>query len=723
MSFYQILTRRAQGQADSVAYQFLSGEGGQPEAISYHSLLQAVDQVVAATHDKIMAGDRVVITMPSCKEFVVAFLACQALGAVAVPAPPPGRKRINERLLGIVEDCAPRAIFVVSGDGTANGASAEDDGGDQLKDCELFEIDRLIGETSVTPENLAREVATDDIAFLQYTSGSTGVPKGVAVTHGNLHHNTEIIVSQLDRSIDNVGLSWLPMFHDMGLVGGMLCPLQLGFPVTIMPPAMFLMRPVMWLELIGRLGVTVTVCPNFALDLCAEKVTPEALENLDLSSLTMMLCGAEPIQAETLARFSRVFEPAGFNPDALSPAYGLAETTLMVSCTPARTPHTANQFSAEALSVVGQVGAASVLAEARSGSTTVVGCGELQLDVAVVHPDHRRRLQANTIGEIWVTGDSVAKGYWQRPDLSRQVFENRLVDDEDQRSYLATGDLGFVAEGQLYVTGRIKDVIIIRGRNYYPQDIERAGSRVSDVLATGVAAAFTATIDDADRLVVLLEATRTGLKQIASQPAAEALIRDINRAVATEVGASPDVVCLLKPRRILRTSSGKIRRSANRDAWLADELDVVFRWDNPASAGRQQVRVSDETDAGLALPPLIEQRDIENWIVGQIAERSGMDTSVISLDQPFVSFGLDSLAAVQLVEALQSRLPADKEIDPTLLWNYPTIESLVAYICSDETGQAHRQSVAADDQQAEFSDTSETTLEDEVEKLKSLLQI
>jgi len=434
------------------------------------------------------------------------------------------------------------------------------------------------------------DVGSDTLAFLQYTSGSTGAPKGVMVSHGNLLHNSAYINYVQENEADSIGGTWLPPFHDMGLIEGILQPLYNGYPCYLMSPAAFLQRPIRWLQMISRYKVTNSGAPNFAYDLCVHKIAPEQRETLDLSKWRVAYNGAEPIRKDVLERFAQAFGDCGFRWNALYPVYGLAEATLMVSSGRRKYEPVFCTVNAEALEKhrIVEVPEDQQVEDSRNkveakrnlshsgGTQTLVASGRIiedYMQVAIVHPELLTRCPSGEVGEIWLKGPSVAQGYWNRFDETKHTFQAYMADTGDG-PYMRTGDLGFVNDGELFVTGRIKDLIILRGQNFYPQDIELTVEGSHPALQPGGGAAFSVEIGGEERLVVVQEVERSYRRKLD----VDEVIGAIRQAVVEEYELGVYAIVLIKPLSIPKTSSGKIQRHACRAAYLEDSLDVVGVW-------------------------------------------------------------------------------------------------------------------------------------------------
>jgi acyl-CoA synthetase (AMP-forming)/AMP-acid ligase II len=534
----EALRARAVLSPDAPACTFLGDRVA--STLSYGELDARARAVAACLEEHLAAGDRAILLHPPGLPFVAAFFGCLYAGVVPVPVSASRTSRAVHHVARVVRSSGARAVLTGP------------DGG-LLSDLGLCCL--VVGASSDGAEAFrAPRRSPDGIAFLQFTSGSTTEPKGVVVGHDNLVHNLEQIHRAFGHGPGSVGVNWLPLHHDMGLIGTVLEPVYHGFHTVLMSPLRFVQRPVSWLEAIGRYGATTAGGPNFAYALCLEKVGDDAIAALDLTRWQVAFCGAEPISANVLLRFADRFARAGFQRGAFFPCYGLAEATLFV--TGARRPE-------------GPLVRAVDRGALEKGGTCrrLVSSGRPwgDTEVAIVDPVEHVRCPSGTVGEIWVAGASVNRGYWALDDLSSAVFGARL-EDAPERRFLRTGDLGFIEEGELYVTGRIKDLLVVDGRNVYPEDVEQCIGATT----FGASAAFAIEGDARERVAVVHEV------EPGSQhgPAAAAILG----LVAAELGVRVDVLVLVKPRSIPRTSSGKVARSACREAYLQGRLPIVGVW-------------------------------------------------------------------------------------------------------------------------------------------------
>ncbi|MBV9790945.1 MAG: amino acid adenylation domain-containing protein, partial [Chloroflexi bacterium] len=491
-------------------------------------------------------------------------------------------------------------------------------------------------------------IGGDTLAFLQFTSGSTAAPKGVMVSHGNLLHNEALIKQGFGHTDDNTTVvGWLPLYHDMGLIGNVLQPLYLGRPCVLMSPVAFLQSPFRWLQAISQYKATTSGGPNFAYDLCARKITPEQRATLDLSSWTVAFNGAEPIRNETLERFAATFAECGFRKEAFYPCYGLAEATLFVTGSVPRQPVVTATIDTAALERDRIVLAAPDADDAQ----TMVGSGRVWGDqiLAIVDPATGLRCASDQVGEIWVKGPSMAHGYWNQPEESERTFRARIA-DTGEGPFMRTGDLGFVRDGELFVTGRLKDLIIIRGRNHYPQDIELTVERSHPALRPGCGAAFSLNVNDEERLVVVQEVEREHRNTPVDEMAAA-----VRKAVAEHHELQVYAVVLLRPNGILKTSSGKIQRNASRVAYLAGKLDVIGS-DVLADTSAEEDIVELNRESLLAAETAEREPLLQAYLRSQVAHVLGVATERVDLNQPASTLGIDSLMAVELQHTIETEL-------------------------------------------------------------------
>jgi len=562
-SLLDILSLRAQSQPDKQAYIYLPNGESESGSLTYGELDTKARAI--ASHLQYWQGERALLLYPSGLEFITAFFGCLYAGIVAVPVYPPRRNQKLSRLLAIVNDAQAKVAL------TTTSILAEIEKRWE-EEAELAQFKWVVTDAieANSQEFVPKSITPESLAFLQYTSGSTGTPKGVMVTHENIIHNQGLIHSAFGHSEKSIGVGWLPLFHDMGLIGHILQPIYGGFPSILMSPVAFLQKPIRWLQVISKYRATTSGGPNFAYDLCIKKVQPEQLANLDLSSWDLAFNGAEPVRAETLEQFGKKFAVCGFNYSAFYPCYGMAETTLFA------TGGDKNQLPVIKGVLRGELEQNSVVESEISDpeSLMFVGVGRpyTNTKVIIVNPESLTRCEKGQVGEIWVTGESVASGYWNRTEATQETFQAYLKDSGDE-PFLRTGDLGFLLDDELFVTGRIKDVIIVRGRNHYPQDIELSFQKSHGALRPNSGAAFSVEVEGEERLVVVQEVERTYVRQLNSGEVVEA----INQAVSLEHELAIDTIVLLKPGSIPKTSSGKIQRSVCRQKFLDGSLqNVVF---------------------------------------------------------------------------------------------------------------------------------------------------
>lgn len=533
------------------------------DAWSYAEIDRRARSIAVELGSACRPGDRALLLYPPALEFVAAFFGCLYAGVIAVPAYPPTPRTLG-RLEAIIRDSLPSVVLVPAAIAPLVRAGLA--GRPDLPVLRIVETDALDDRADAWEDP---GLGGSTLAFLQYTSGSTADPKGVMLTHANLLANERMIAAAFGHQGERlVGVHWLPLYHDMGLIGGVLQPLCLGVPAYLMSPIEFLKRPVTWLQAISHFRATTSGGPNFGYERLVRRVTPQERRGLDLSSWMVAYNGAEPLRPETMERFAVTFAECGFRAEAVYPCYGLAEATLFVSGVPPLSGPVIRSFRVEPL----ERGGRTVAGEG-PGSRRLVSSGRPWLEerIVIAHPEEGRRLADGLVGEIWVSGPNVAAGYWNRPEDSRATFGAELTDGGGG-PFLRTGDLGFVLDDELFVTGRIKDLIIVRGRNYYPQDIERTIEQAHPGIRPGCGAAFSVEVDQQERLVIVQE-VGAGL----SEDEPEEIVRAIRRAVAAQHELNVRDVVLIPPGEIPKTSSGKIQRRQARQLYLEDALPVVAR--------------------------------------------------------------------------------------------------------------------------------------------------
>jgi acyl-CoA synthetase (AMP-forming)/AMP-acid ligase II len=556
-TWIEVLQWREKHQPEDCALTFLRGSKLDEENLTYRELVRRAKSVAAHLKAEIPAGSRVLLLYPSGLEFVIAFFGTLYAGMTAVPANPPRLNRHSNRLLGILEDAGVNAVLgpgnVLSRFEALQTSARKWLSSDQLPDY----------STHWEPP----PVHGDSLALLQYTSGSTSTPKGVMITHANLLANHRMLQRALEQPPGCVIVSWLPLFHDMGLIGNLLQALFDGGRAVLMAPETFLMKPLCWLEAVSRYGAHTSGGPNFAFDLCVRKIDPAQATHVELSRWEVAFNGAEPVRAQTMKEFANSFAQLGFRSSSFKPVYGLAEATLFVSGGPNRREPVTCAFDAGCLEKNRAVPADA----ASPGSRVLASCGHawFEEEIAIVEPETGILCEAGSVGEIWVAGKNVANGYWNRDEITANTFGAQIKGGTGRR-FLRTGDLGFIHEGELYIAGRLKDLILSGGRNHHPADIELTVERASAQIRPGCAAAFAVNHEAGERLVILAEVHRhTNTEE------RHAIFSAIRQAVVEEHGIAPQTMALLEPYSLPKTSSGKIQRQLCRQQFMAGSLPVI----------------------------------------------------------------------------------------------------------------------------------------------------
>jgi acyl-CoA synthetase (AMP-forming)/AMP-acid ligase II len=576
-----VLLDKSVHQPHQIAYTFLADGENESGSCTYQELDLQARAIAVQLLTKVQPGDRALLVYPYTAglEFIAGFLGCLYAGVIAVTDYPRQHIKSLTQYQDRILDCQAAIALTsqefadrVKGQLIANPGMAL-----KLKDLPWIASDRV--NLDLASQWQKPPITSDTLAYLQYTSGSTGQPKGVMITHGNVLHNSEVIYQSFRHHPQTRILMWLPMFHDMGLVGGVMQPLYTGLPAILMSPIALAQQPFLWLEAISKYKITTSGGPNFAYDLLCQKITDEQRANLDLSHWSVAFSGAEPVRAETLGKFAELYEPCGFRKEAFYPCYGMAEATLFITGGNAENYPTITYLDKTALTEDKVV----TVASDTPNSKAVVSCGHSWLgdEIIIVDPETKTQCDSDgasapstkRVGEIWAIGKGISSGYWQKEEQTKNIFQATLVDNPD-KTYLRTGDLGFIKDGELYITGRIKDMMILWGRNHYPQHIEETVETCHPALRPNHGAAFSIEINGEEQLVIAHEINRAALRNLN----AEEVIGAIRLAVGEQNLANVFAVALLKTGSIPKTSSGKIQRRACQSMFLDGSLNTVAQW-------------------------------------------------------------------------------------------------------------------------------------------------
>ncbi len=650
---------------DNRLFTFLVDGEQEGDSLSCAQLDRQARSIAAWLQQRGMAGERVLLSYPPGLDFIRGFIGCLYAGAVAVPMYPPRKRRQDERLKLITSDARPKAVFCVQ---EYRDALVEYLG----NDIDVLATDTLpnLSELWVKP-SWKRE----DLAVLQYTSGSTGAPRGVMVSHGNILHNAWYIDNTGIEGDALIHVSWQPFFHDMGLLGSLVWPIYANFPCYLMSPAAFLQKPIRWLRAMSKYRATSAPTPNFGLELCVKDTSPEEREGLDLSALLRLWNGAEPIRADTLTAFTETFAPYGFRHQAHLPCYGMAETTLLLSATPQEedpflVPVVTEELEQNNVLLLEKPDPANPLRP----SSGRIGGG---FDVRIVAPDSCTLCHELEVGEIWIAGPGVTQGYWEQPEETERTFQARIADTQEG-PFLRTGDIGFLYRKELFVTGRLKDLIIIRGRNIYPQDVERVVETCHPAIESDSCAAFSVELNGQEGLAVVAEIKRSERRTVER----ESILAAMRAAVVDRFEVTPCWIALLQPYHTPKTSSGKIRRSACAHMFARKEFAPLAEWMPPvpkgATVGVPETRGRfNETLRGCS-PAELKRRIIAH-LQHELTVALGFETPPPA-NLGFERIGVDSMLAVELAKKLQMWLGDDFELPATLLFDQPNIDAIATYI-------------------------------------------
>jgi acyl-CoA synthetase (AMP-forming)/AMP-acid ligase II len=597
----ELLLWRREHNSDELVLTFLK-DGEKEEANwTYEELARRAWSIATLLQSSNSAGETALLLYPPGPDFIAAFWGCLGAGVIAVPVYPPRSNRNLLRLKAVIQDSQARTVLTTGSTLAKIRPFADSDS--QLGALRYVSTDDL--DPGLAQEWKPPRVTGDSIAFLQYTSGSTAAPKGVMVSHSNLLENEALIQEAFRQNENSVIVGWLPLYHDMGLIGNMLQPIYVGARCILMPPMAFLQQPSHWLQAITRYRATTSGGPNFSYELCVRKITEDELARLDLSSWELAFNGAEPVRSQTMKRFAERFSPVGFKAIAFTPCYGLAEATLLVSGRAGESEPLTMELDTDAL------GQHQVRYPPEDGGVTrVVSCGQPARGnaVLIVDPESLRPSPPNQVGEIWLSSPSVACGYWNLPLETEKTFHAHIAGGTDE-PFLRTGDLGFLRDGELFVTGRLKDLIIIRGRNYYPQDIEETMATAHPALRAGCGAAFAIEKDREEQLVIVQEAA------VRSDEELDKAIQLIARNIADVHELTPHAIVLIQAGTIPKTSSGKLQRHVCKKDFLNQRLDVLKDWREPV-ARLQEGHARSSPDSH-------KRSAVETWVVAELARRTG----------------------------------------------------------------------------------------------------
>lgn len=685
---YQSLPELVRGRAirhgQRTAVTFLGDDDAQSH-LTYRELDELANRIAARLQDIGSTGDRALLLFPPGLDFLAGFLGCSYAGWIPVPTSYPKPGRAMPRLDAAAADCAPAAILT---DAKTDQGIDPKRLGPASRQLRRVVIDR---EKLFTDQSSQRVAPLEsDVALLQYTSGSTSDPKGVIVSQANLMANLEAIRQKFEiawvadeETSAPCAVFWLPAFHDMGLIGGMLEPIYFGGRTILMSPSRFLQRPLNWLKAISDFRATISGAPSFAYQLCADRILPGQESGLDLSHWSLAFCGSEPVVWRSLDQFARRFEPIGFLADAFYPCYGLAEATLFVTGGDRASRPETIHVDQEALAR----GFVHPQGNRPSRTTrTLVSCGSAlsPTQVVIVDPETCSSLPNDRVGEIWLSGESVARGYWGRDEESEQRFHAKLASQAANGSapgqdFLLTGDLGFIHEGQLFVAGRMKETIILRGRNHYPVDVEmtvleRLGS------AGGRAAAFAVQGPRSETLAVLVEIDRH-----LERDALPELVRSLRRSLIEQHEVDPGHLLLVRPATIPVTTSGKIRRSTCREMFMQGTISAIHRWDR--GGGGESIP--------LPMPALPVDRNpadrdavaeiLTQWLRDWLVSRGGIPPEEVHAEKAFAEYGLDSLTSVELSGELEDW--SGLAMSPDIALEHPSAADVASFLADQWLGR------------------------------------
>lgn len=682
------LQYQAESVPDKIAFTFLGESGEELARLTFFDLYMKARSMASIIEDHCQPGERVLLLYPPGLDYVLAFYGCLFAGVVAVPLYSPQNKRKLELIDSIALDCdATLALTTRRYEEKLNeGALASSGPVERLRwlSTDTFDLPHVNDQkkNSIVPET---------VAYLQYTSGSTSIPKGVILRHDTTLRHSEELSMLWDTAPASVLVSWLPHFHDLGQVFSVLQPVYMGFSCVLIAPASFMKQPLVWLQAISKYRATHSAAPDFAYRLCASKVTPEEKRLLDLASWKTAVNGAEPVRSETISEFYRSFRECGFTETTHCPSYGLAEATLVVTANGNR--HRPKMITCDSEQLSRNIVEVAVPEKNHTRTLVGNGCTVLNTHVAIVDPLTHTRCKNNSVGEIWVSGPGVASGYWMNDKASATTFRGSVKGENDGHAYLRTGDLGFMLDKELFITGRIKDLIVVRGTNHYPQDIEYSVESVHNVLKKGHCAAFSVDVDGEEEVVVVAERERYFSEHVDY----EALVEKVRSVVARDHGIALYGVVIVRPGSIPKTTSGKIQRQKCKREWLSGALSVQAE---AVSRNDSHDKPSEELKSGLqpklpsasvgAKSPMnmseMIQRSLTEWVIEWVQSEASSRPSHVDPAEPLSSYGLSSIEMFTLHGELEKLF--GRKVPEEFVWDASSINDLAKKLVATTSANA-----------------------------------
>ena len=652
----ELLDYRATTNKDDLAVVVLDQDGHEIEKAHYGDLIRLSKSIAAGLQEKIKPGDSCLILSEPGLDFITALLGCIYAGVVAIPAYPPKNNKKNDRLWSIIEDADPACVLLsheIENMLVTNRSAFE----------EMMGIPHMIIERD-SPDHSGQykypALPDNNTVLLQYTSGTTGDPLGAMISQGGIMHNSEVVKQAFGHDENLTVVTWLPPYHDMGLIGTLIQPIYVGGRNIIIKPFDFLKNPVIWLNAITKYEGTTAGCPNFALDLLVERISPEQKTDIDLRSLKVLFCGSEPIRSASLKNFTQAFEQCGFTEDMFLPCYGLAENTLMLTGIHHSEKPEYLLADRQSLENTNKV----VISHDADTALSFVSCGYPWLgdQVLIVDPEKHIASGEDTIGEIWTKSGSICRGYRNQADKSEETF-NARINGSKEGPYMKTGDLGFMHNGHLYIAGRIKDVIIIRGMNHFPRDIENTVEHSHPTLQPNACAAFSSEIDNHERLIIIQEIKRTAIRELDGQEVIEA----IRSAISAEHEIPVFAIELISPGRMCKTTSGKIQHKKCKSMWIDKAFKSVYSWKQEFGECSKHTiyKGGDERN----------YENVQAWLVNWLSNKVKISPESINPNKPILSYGLDSLGAVELERDVKEKFNIEIHLADFLENN--TISALV----------------------------------------------